>query len=456
MNCQQYFKGKKITLIGLGLLGRGVGDARFLAECGAELIVTDLKTEVELADSLAQLKDFKNIIYHLGGHRLEDFEACDLVIKGSGIPLDSPYVAEARRNKIPIAMSVALFAKFFKGPVIGVTGTLGKTTTAHWLDYVLHLAGKKTILAGNVQGGSTLALLPEVTSDTIAVLELDSWTLQGFGPTTLKLRGINDTGFSPQIAIFTFFSPDHLNYYHGDMDQYLADKANIFLYQESTDTLVCEESVASLLKEKFGSKIKAKVLVTKNTDVPKSWLLAVPGVHNQKNAALVLQTARLLGIEEIVIKQGLESFTGVSGRLELIAEKKGIKFYNDTAATTPLAAAAGLQALAGEKKNSLIVIAGGAGKELDPQPFVDALRHYAREIILLPGSGTSVLQPLINDLSIAIVGSLDQALDLAVSKASSGDTITLTPGFASFGPPPGGFKNMYDRGDQFARLVKKL
>lgn len=432
--------------MGLGLLGRGVGDIKFLAECGAELIVTDLKTEAELADSVAQLTDFKNITYHLGGHQLADFKDRDLIIKGSGIPLDSPYVAEAKRNKIAVVMTVALFAKFFSGLIIGVTGTLGKTTTAHWLDHVLRLAGKKTVLAGNVQGGSTLALLPKVTSETIAVLELDSWTLQGFG----------EEKISPQLAVFTFFGPDHLNYYHGNMEQYLADKANIFLYQEPTDTLICEAAVAPLLKEKYGGKIKSKVLVTKSSNVPKSWQLRIAGEHNRKNAALVVQTARVLGLEEEVIKQGIESFSGVAGRLEFIAEKNGLKFYNDTAATTPLAAAAGLQALAGEQKNDLIVIAGGAGKELDPTPFVAALRHYARAIILLPGSGTDVLQPQLVGLKVQAAKSLEAAVELALSQAKAGDIITLTPGFASFGPPPGGFKNMYDRGGQFAKLIKNL
>src|SRR3989304_1305985 len=100
MDAPEHFRGKKITLMGLGLLGRGVGDARFLAQCGAELTVTDLKSEAELADSLAQLKEFKNITYHLGGHQIEDFRNRDVIIKAAGVPLDSPYIAEAKKNGI--------------------------------------------------------------------------------------------------------------------------------------------------------------------------------------------------------------------------------------------------------------------------------------------------------------------------------------------------------------------
>ena len=117
--------------MGLGLLGRGVGDARYLAECGAELIVTDLKTREELASSIEQLKSFSNITYVLGEHRLEDFRDRDLVLKAAGVPLDSPYIAEAKKNNIAVRMSADLFAEISKIPVIGVTGTRGKSTVAH-------------------------------------------------------------------------------------------------------------------------------------------------------------------------------------------------------------------------------------------------------------------------------------------------------------------------------------
>ena len=112
--------------MGLGLLGRGVGDAKFLASLGAQLIVTDLKTEQELADSLDQLKEFSNITYHLGGHQLEDFQNRDLIIKAAGVPLDSLYIAEAKKNNIPVRMSADLFMELSGVPTVGITGTRGK------------------------------------------------------------------------------------------------------------------------------------------------------------------------------------------------------------------------------------------------------------------------------------------------------------------------------------------
>lgn len=165
--------------MGLGLLGRGVGDAKFLAEQGAELIVTDLKTEADLQESLAQLKEYSNITYRLGGHDLADFRDRDYILKAAGVPLVSPYIVEAQKNGIPIKMSASWFAEVSGIPTVGVTGTRGKTTTTYMLYEIMRAAGMEVLLGGNIRGVSTLALLPKVTEKSIALFELDSWQCQG-------------------------------------------------------------------------------------------------------------------------------------------------------------------------------------------------------------------------------------------------------------------------------------
>ena len=166
MDWKKYFKGKKVTQMGLGLLGRGVGDAAFLAECGAKLIVTDLKTEEELKPSLSKLRKYKNITYHLGGHRLEDFRDRNFILKAAGVALDSPFIAEARRHRIPVEMDASLFAKLAPKDItiVGVTGTRGKTTTAVLTYEILKSARKKVFLAGNIKDTATLPLLKKVKS----------------------------------------------------------------------------------------------------------------------------------------------------------------------------------------------------------------------------------------------------------------------------------------------------
>src|SRR5690349_11830176 len=146
MNVRDHLKGKKVTVMGLGLLGRGVGDAKFLAQCGADLIVTDLKSAEDLASSLDQLSGFSNIQYVLGEHRLEDFKDRDFILKAAGVPLDSPYIAEAVKNNIPVKMSASWFMELSDVPVVGVTGTRGKSTVTHMLHSILKEAGQNVLL----------------------------------------------------------------------------------------------------------------------------------------------------------------------------------------------------------------------------------------------------------------------------------------------------------------------
>lgn len=440
MDVREHLRGKKITVLGLGLLGRGVGDTKFLAECGADLIVTDLKSAEDLASSLEQLKGFPNIEYVLGEHRLEDFRGRDFILKAAGVPLDSPFVAEARTHNIPVKMSASWFMELSDVPVIGITGTRGKSTVTHMVHAILKEAGQEVLLGGNVRGVSTLALLNEVQEDSLALFELDSWQLQGFG----------DAKLSPDVAVFTTFLDDHANYYKGDVDQYLADKANIFLNQDATDTLVIGEQCAELLEEKYGGKIQSHLVKAGAQDFRADWNLKIPGEHNRYNAALAVEVARALDIGDEVIQTALESFSGVPGRLELVREKDGIQFYNDTTATTPDATIAALKALSQGEDPNVILIMGGADKGLDIRPLVEEAEIRAKKIILLAGSGTKYLSTYLQDASV--YESLESAVNDAVSSAVSGDVVVLSPGFASFGM----FKNEYDRGDQFNEVVKNL
>jgi UDP-N-acetylmuramoylalanine--D-glutamate ligase len=440
MDVREYLKGKKITVMGLGLLGRGVGDAEFLASCEAELTITDLKSAEELAVSLERLRAYPGIRYTLGEHKLEDFEGKDFILKAAGVPLDSPFIAHAKEKGVPVKMSASWFMELTDVPVIGVTGTRGKSTVTHMLRAILKEDGQNVLLGGNVRGVSTLALLNDVAEDSIALFELDSWQLQGFG----------DAKLSPDVAVFTTFLDDHANYYKGDVDQYLADKANIFLNQDATDTLILGVQCAELVEEKYESVIKAHVVKAGAHDLRADWELKVPGEHNRYNAALALEAARALGIDDAVIAEALTEFPGVPGRLEFVRELNGVKFYNDTTATTPDATIAALKALSSTEDPNVILIMGGADKGLDMRPLVEEAEIRAKKIILLAGSGTKFLSTYLQDASV--YESLETAMKDAVASAQSGDVVLLSPGFASFGM----FKNEYDRGDQFNEIVKDL
>lgn len=438
MDASSHFRGKKITLMRLGLLGRGVQDAAYLARCGADVLVVDDASQEVMQPSVDALKEFKNIQFKFGKYDLEDFRNCDMVLKGAGAALDSPEIAEAHANGIPVRMSADLFVELASIPVIGVTGTRGKSTVTHMVHAILKKAGKQVLLGGNVRGISTLALLEEVTPEHIAVLELDSWQLQGFGEARL----------SPHVALFTTLYPDHQNYYKKHPEQYLADKANIFLYQKPSDTLVLGKQCAPTIIEKYAEHVESTTLVVDELKLPDTWSLKIPGMHNRYNAALALAAARVLDIPDEMSRKALESFAGVPGRLELIREVKEVTIYNDTTATTPEATLAALRALDMGTKN-IVLIMGGADKDLDMNTLLYEIPNYTKRVILLAGTGTNRVLEFLPGASV--FDDLAKAVAEAFSSAVPGDIILFSPAFASFGM----FKNEYDRGDQFVKLVQE-
>lgn len=440
-----YFKDKKVTVMGLGLLGRGIGDARYIAEAGAaEVIVTDLKSETELASSVALLAHLSNITFHLGGHHEEDFRNRDLVLVAAGVPMDSPYLAVAKESGVPLVQSAALFAQLSRVPIIGVTGTRGKSTVTHMIHHVLsYITGESVLLGGNVRGLSNLELLNQATDDSLCVMELDSWQLQGFGW----------VGISPQIAVFTNFMDDHLNYYSRGgksyeeaMDLYFNDKAQIFLHQEESGVFVTTPAVFERAKRLAGT-LGQEVVLADASVLPEDMLLSIPGEHNRLNAALAYEALKAVGLSEDEIFEGLATFPGVPGRLELAADIDGVRIYNDNNATTPTATATGIGAVA-EGKN-VVLIMGGADKGLDVEPLLSEIGAHVHSVVMLPGTGTDRIK---DQVPGEVVPSLEAALTAAMSLAGAQDVILFSPAFASFGM----FNNEYERNDLFMKLVGEL
>ncbi|PJE73969.1 MAG: UDP-N-acetylmuramoyl-L-alanine--D-glutamate ligase [Candidatus Terrybacteria bacterium CG10_big_fil_rev_8_21_14_0_10_41_10] len=453
MNYKDFFKNKKILMMGLGILGRGVNVAKFLANAGAELTVTDLKDEEQLASSLQILSPYKNINYVLGKHNLTDFRDKDMLIKAAGVPLDSPYVAEARKNNIPVEMDASLFAKLLLSNlstsnvdniiVIGVTGTRGKSTVTQLIYEILTAANKRVFLGGNVKGLATLPLLEKIKTGDIVVMELDSWQLQGF----------SDSKISPHVAVFASFMRDHMNYYKGDMNAYFADKANIFKYQKAGDYLVCGEQVAEFMKDN-GFKSIGKKLVASKKNIPSEWNIKLQGEHNLANIAMAVKASEIFGVSGDIIKNTVENFTGAPGRLEFVKEINGIKFYNDTTATTPDAAIAAVKSLREDGKSNIILIGGGADKELDFNEYAGFIKDKIKAMALFKGAATDKIMAAFGETGfpIEIFDNMPAAFKFAVSNADKGDVVLLSPGAASFGV----FKNEFDRGEQFIEEISKL
>ncbi len=499
---KKQFKGKKITIMGLGLLGRGLGYTKFLVECGADLIVTDLKSKEQLATSIKALSKYSNpegkstsngagIKFVLGKHRLEDFRNRDMIIKSAGVPLDSIYINEARKNGIPIEMDVSLFAKCMPNVmIVGVTGTRGKSMTTMLIYEILSAffknsarRGKKSpsttlrtkkptvFLGGNIRGVATLPFLKKAKDGDILVCELDSWQLQGFG----------EDRISPHISVFTTFMPDHMNYYTSTtlstggstklttgnaMKKYFADKANIFKFQKKDDVLIIRPdmkkySPLSLRTSPHsppyqgGEELKSKLIIANPKNVS-NWQSNILGAHNLENLACAVAAAQVLGVPKEVIKKAVKNFKGVEGRLQYMKTVKGVKIYNDNNATIPEATVAGLEALKSGSRTSrnIVLICGGADKGLDLKSFVNAVNKYCKSVVFLSGTGTEKLKVESKKLKVKFqeVKNLKDAVVQAMKFAKKGDIILFSPAFASFGL----FTNEYDRNDQFMKIIKKL
>ncbi|MCA9354545.1 MAG: UDP-N-acetylmuramoyl-L-alanine--D-glutamate ligase [Candidatus Kaiserbacteria bacterium] len=447
MNYAEYFNGKRVTVMRIGLLGRGVGDAAFLAEMGADVHVVDDAPAEVMQPSVDALKDYPNIRFTFGSYQEEHFTQADYVLVGAGAPLNMPELEAARAAGVELKQSAAWFAELSQVPVIGVTGTRGKSTVTHMIHHVLsEVTGEKILLGGNVRGLSNLQLLKAVQEDSLCVMELDSWQLQGFGWAKI----------SPQIAVFTNFMEDHLNYYMAGgrskeeaMRLYFADKANIFKYQEETGVLVTTPEVFEWAKQLGSVSVGQEIVLADVSSIPEDSLLSMPGEHNRLNAALAYEALKAVSLGDEEIFAGLASFPGVEGRLQYLGERDGVKIYNDNNATTPQATIRGLQAVGNEDDKNVILIAGGAYKNLDPSPLLEMIPQYCKKVVLLPGTGTDCIK---EEIEAEVVGSVESAVKAGLACGEPGDVLLFSPGFASFGL----FKNEYERNDAFIEAVDKL
>ncbi len=449
MDFASYFSGKKITVMRIGLLGRGIGDTAYLAEAGAHITVADSASAEVMQPAVEQLQQYANITWKFGPYDFADFKDADMVLVGAGAPLDEPVLVACREAGVRLVQSAALFAELSKVPVIGVTGTRGKSTVTMMIHHVLSVTtGEEVLLGGNIRGVSNLQLLNQVREDSLCVMELDSWQLQAFGW----------TGISPQIAVFTSFMEDHLNYYtkggktHDEaMAQYFTDKAQVFLHQEPSGTLVTTPSVFEWIRKILPNEtLGQEVRLADVSVLPEDMLLSMPGEHNRLNAALAYEALSALSLTDEEIFDGLATFPGVEGRLQLVATVSNVRIYNDNNATTPQATVAALEALDIGNKN-IILIAGGADKNIDVTPLAYAITQHCKNVFLTPGSGTDTLMGYLHggEVGVSIFGGLADAFAEATRLAVAGDIVLFSPAFASFAQ----YKNEYERNDEFISLV---
>lgn len=447
--------------MGLGIAGGGLGAARFLCARGARVTVTDLKTAGELRPAVDQLPP--GVRLALGGHRMSDFTDADLVVKNPGAPPDSPFLAAAAAAGADVQTDLSLFLARCPAPVLAVTGSKGKSTTAAALAAVLRADHPGARLGGNI-GRSPLEFLNELTAAAPVVLELSSWQLGD-----LRGRGL----LAPAVAVVTNLLRDHQNRY-ASMEAYLQDKRVIAAGQPPDATLVLNADDPQ--HRRFADGAAARVVLFSTRRRPAgdgAWLADGAGrvsVGGRRGAAFDAApgaaaglggraiTANLLaaaaaaaafGSEPATIRRALNRFDGLPHRLEPVGQAAGVRFVNDSAATIPEAVAAALAAVPAP----VVLLAGGADKDLDFSALA-ASAGSLRRCVLLAGSATAKLGAALRGAGVRCDGpfdSLEDAFVAALRAAEPGATVLLSPGCASFGM----FRNEFDRGDRFRALVRR-
>lgn len=440
------YQNKKVLILGLGLNEGGVGSARFFAKHGADVLVTDVKTEEELKPSLEKLKEFKNIKYHLGSHKNEDIDWADLVIKNQAIKPSNPFYKYAVESGKKIETDIGIFLDSVNPEnIIGITGTKGKSTTASLIYEVLklHLGGvtKKVILSGNI-GKSVLDSIDEIDNQTLIILEISSFQLESF----------DEKKVSPKYAVITNIYPDHLNYY-GSMEEYIAAKKLIAKHQTKSDFLFINKEDEITSGKEFLNGLKSQIIFYSSSDLSKDFQPQIMGKGNLSNLSAAFAVSKVLGVDEFKSLQTLAQFKGVQFRMELIKDWNGVKIYNNTTATAPEPAIESLKTFP-----NCILIAGGMNKGLDYKKFAEAIDTYAKDVYFIAGDATDEIINYLKENASSIskhhtlYKNFFDILHAIKPGLNKDDVILFSPGATSFNL----FQNEFDRGRKFNQAVEEV
>lgn len=460
------WRGKRVTVMGLGSFGGGLGVCRFFAERGARVTVTDLRPAEELRGAVDSLSRWPEIAFHLGGHSETDFRKADLVVVNPAVPADSPYLAIARTAGVPLTTEIVLFWQHCRGRMAAVTGSNGKSTTTAMLAGILKAAGGAVHLGGNI-GVSLLPDVERIGAEDWVVLELSSF----------QLEMLDALHAAPDVAVVTNFSPNHLDR-HGTLDAYRSAKQALLRWQHSGQHAVLNADDADVSRWAvrgrrwcFGERdtlgpglflhdahARFRGLDGATEILPLPNWVKLPGRHNLRNALAAACAARAVGASAEAVRAGLESYAALPHRLQLVAEGHGRRFYNDSLATTPESAAAAVAAF----DVPVVLLAGGYDKGVELSPLVDALGPHVKAIALMGQTG-GALEELIRRRFEQEAGqparprcarcdTFDDAFGWAVAQSSLGDVVLLSPACASYD----WFRNFVERGERFTELAVRF
>lgn len=447
-----------VTIMGLGRHGGGVAAARYAAEAGAIVTVTDLLSQSELKDSLAQLSDLPIAKYRLGEHDPVDFQTAEIVIVNPAVPPGNPLVELAKSSGATITTELEIFLRNCPAHIAAVTGSNGKSTTTAMLAAILKQAGHQVWLGGNI-GRSLLPDLPNMTSTDWVCLEVSSFQLA-----QLSNFEKREPDFRPiECAIVTNIQENHLDW-HGTFEAYEAAKQRLLNLVQPQGTIVINPLAPELCVWLPPPGTRSPLYIEEGQFIEDEQIppLAVLGEHNRENARCAATIAFAIGCPENAVVQALQNYRGLPHRLELIGEVDGRKFYNDSMATTPESVAEGLKAM----ESPVWLLAGGKDKGGDLQALCDAIFNFAAGVCFYGAARKRFSTTLWEHLDqleqlekikhtkipMASVETLDEAVAWCFARSTSGDVILLSPGCSSYDQ----YRDYAARAAHFRQLMQQL
>ena len=412
--------GRRVLVVGLAR--SGMAAAHVLVGAGASVVGYDQNGSLEVG----RLREL-GVELHLGREEERLLQGIDLVVKSPGVPGETVLVQGARQRGIPVWSEIELGARLLSNPILGVTGTNGKTTTSELLGAVFRAAGRPVEVAGNV-GRPLTSLVGSVADDAWIVCELSSFQLEDVE--TLE----------PKVGVLLNIEPDHLDR-HGSFDAYAETKLRIFERQAADDTAVVPRGFGPI------PGTARRVEFAGDDELPAEPL--IPGPHNRENAAAATAAARAAGIGDDAIAEALRTFEGVPHRIELVRELRGVRYVNDSKGTN---VAAALRALASFPDSRLHVILGGLGKNEAYEPLAAAFKAGDAGYVI-GTTGEKIARALETaGVPVTRAETLDAAVAASAAAAEATDVVLLSPACASFDQ----FRDFEARGDAFRALVLEL
>ena len=447
-------KGKKVLVVGLGK--SGLAAALFLRRRGALVTVSDVRSADALAKEIPTLIE-EGIMVEAGGHGLLTFRRQDLIVVSPGVPLDTPELVQAKHLGLPIIGELELAARFLKGKTLAVTGSNGKTTTTTMLGEILEAAGLPTLVGGNI-GVPVVALIDQSTDESWSVLEVSSFQLE------------STQEFHPAIAVILNITPDHLDR-HGSFENYARAKERIFAAQGEQDCLVLNADNTPCVEAGTRAKSKIYWFSIEHSVTQGAWLeqgsvvyrasenaaiehvmplsgIPLKGTHNVENVLAAVVAARLAGAQADVIRRAIENFRAVEHRLEYVATRNGVEFYNDSKATNVDATAKAIEAFSG----GIHLILGGKHKGSPYTVLAPLLSERASAVYTIGVAAPKIESDLRGVVSIHSCETLEKAVHAAAAAARPGEVVLLAPACSSFDQ----FESYEHRGRVFKQLVKDL